>query len=1572
MGKKIRNNYIRFFLSSTFADMELERNIINSLFRRLNKEYSLQGWQVELIDLRWGITQEATKANLTMDICMHELKLCLQMSPRPNFLLLMGQRYGWIPVPSSLSQTEMNRLQDNSAKEEKDLLDYCYIQDTNCTDADGNCFILKANNNIQDKELIKLSDLLQRNSFKKSATGQEIEEGIFAHGELRERVIAYRRIFRPCDELLHSAYIDDNHELQSKLADKVEQSVPSENFIKTIISFEDYNGSEYAVRFEKDIESHVRKLIDREIALSAENPITENDIHLDFATKYSEGFIDTATDIALFRQYIESNADDLTPVWLKSNESGTGITSLLSQLVTEYTERSDYEVIARFCGLTQLSSQPRLLIDSILEEIAIRLNNKTRLREVKTCAEVLSDQMLPDIPSSHFIGANINKLPKDRRFLFIIDGLDIFTNLEYSDAPIFDLRWICTTNLPNNVRVILSTNKSENFFLSALEATHYRNKKIADDWGKFDYSFSITDHEREFIEKSLSLKGRNLTLNQWRSIDSWIRHGSCNRAMLSALADEASALHSFDNLESYNSNSKPSLIHIYEAASKRMRRLDLYGATIYNAVIEILSFSPEGVPDDTMRRLLWRLSEVREFVQSDMNHAYDADSIPQLFWSRLRRDCNAWLEYAYTSIGTVTKLRYPYIPQYSKEGIWECQLRWINGELKRIGAITTEPRKESLVVLSVLVNYANANWQHEPWALRHLPWLLCKCALCHAPIGENALYTLSKLFENPDYIACRYNLDGATMCEDISRIIKLTSNKYRGYEKVNKGDLLRLMTEIRLSGKKMSADEFRLYSLSQSSRSKLYSLFSTDTRGLLSDSLKGLSPNDVILAHIGTGLTLLAIGDGGRKIALTDNSRRFLLRRVFDTGSDNSLFDNSPIIKVSGDSDLTTICVLRNNNSVTFYRFEENILTGNYHEPLKETPDKKVLSVSLSRKGDYAVVVTEAYTRIYQLGYFTENGCISLDWKKRHFHTLAFSAEEVRFTHDGNFVWIQYGKIMLRYNLTDWKHIQIDTSNFPKPDLCYDRHATFYTISYATANRLSLIWGQSIAIIDISATGKWKAKIIGFNANWSVNATLIPKSEPDSLYIFYKKGHWQRIDLSDFSKENLPVTYGHNHTVSIISDDLKALGSQSGFLLNFEKCMNFDYTEISKHHNIFGINHAAADASGSVFLLTKGRNPELQLYSTFNVIAKDGNKRNNYPLPINYSTVAFACAVAPDRSKFAISSARIAIYDAKNREIIHEDNTCRTLCSGLAFTSDSKWLIASEGDYIRGCQPNVWIYDSVGNFIRTFENADYSGVMDDALFNLTPDNRFLVHEDGSVLDLINEKELSIAGFSGAFKWAISPDSHYMYYNQTGRIACIELKTGIISWLNINMRVLACSPDGKFLYVIDNASHLHKIELQTQNLTGRMGAFFKNQINAETSELIKTIPVDIKEPISAVFPTPDGKFLFAITSTGHTLFCDTDGNILETTVQSGTCFALCATGILAAEDTGIIHFFEPSPQFGLNKKVYAYAIRRYRLDRPFSSPTETPTIVCPVCGRVNNDSTTEFNCSNCNTPIIPLH
>ncbi|MHB8523980.1 MAG: DUF4062 domain-containing protein [Limisphaerales bacterium] len=86
---------IRVFIRSTFSDLKAERNALQErVFPRLKRHCLRRGSSFQAIDLRWGISHEAAPDQSTIRICRAEIVRCQAVTPRPNFVVLLGGRHG--------------------------------------------------------------------------------------------------------------------------------------------------------------------------------------------------------------------------------------------------------------------------------------------------------------------------------------------------------------------------------------------------------------------------------------------------------------------------------------------------------------------------------------------------------------------------------------------------------------------------------------------------------------------------------------------------------------------------------------------------------------------------------------------------------------------------------------------------------------------------------------------------------------------------------------------------------------------------------------------------------------------------------------------------------------------------------------------------------------------------------------------------------------------------------------------------------------------------------------------------------------------------------------------------------------------------------------------------------------------------------------------------------------------------------------------------------------------------------------------------------------------------------------
>jgi NACHT domain- and WD repeat-containing protein len=123
----------RIFVSSTFSDLKEERNALQKyVFPRLRELCTQHGCRFQAIDLRWGVRDEAGLDQQTMKICLDEVSRSQRASPKPNFIVLLGDRYGWRPLPAEIPQREFEHIKTRTANQsDLQLLNTWYKQDDN-------------------------------------------------------------------------------------------------------------------------------------------------------------------------------------------------------------------------------------------------------------------------------------------------------------------------------------------------------------------------------------------------------------------------------------------------------------------------------------------------------------------------------------------------------------------------------------------------------------------------------------------------------------------------------------------------------------------------------------------------------------------------------------------------------------------------------------------------------------------------------------------------------------------------------------------------------------------------------------------------------------------------------------------------------------------------------------------------------------------------------------------------------------------------------------------------------------------------------------------------------------------------------------------------------------------------------------------------------------------------------------------------------------------------------------------------------------------------------------------------
>jgi WD40 repeat protein len=127
----------RLFVSSTFADFSDERDVLQRrVFPELDAYCTARGYQFYPLDLRWGVNEEAQLDQRTVEICLNEVRAAKTDYPPPNFLIMIGNRYGFVPLPYTIARDEFEAilawLEDQNRQDAGRKLQEVYQRDDNC------------------------------------------------------------------------------------------------------------------------------------------------------------------------------------------------------------------------------------------------------------------------------------------------------------------------------------------------------------------------------------------------------------------------------------------------------------------------------------------------------------------------------------------------------------------------------------------------------------------------------------------------------------------------------------------------------------------------------------------------------------------------------------------------------------------------------------------------------------------------------------------------------------------------------------------------------------------------------------------------------------------------------------------------------------------------------------------------------------------------------------------------------------------------------------------------------------------------------------------------------------------------------------------------------------------------------------------------------------------------------------------------------------------------------------------------------------------------------------------------
>lgn len=390
------------FVSSTFRDMQNERDILNSkVVPFINQVASSYGDEISLCDLRWGINtnelDENTSNKKILDSCLHEIDLC-----RPYMIVFIGKRYGWIPG--------------------EDLMKYT----------------------VDNHSIMDLDD------YDISVTELEILYGAFYDKSKFERILFY---FREIDGDIPNNYKDYYEEKSeygkdklSRLKEKI-KSIPNAHVYdyKVIYDVEKETWDGYDKLQSKICNDLLNLLQDEwkeDERLSSVQK--EEKIHWNYALKKTDILCDRHSILDKLSYFLDSTLSYI-PVY---NSISSEKAAIISELSKRRKEKG-INVLPIFCGLTKRTSDIYCLSEFIIEYLC-------GLFYIEYLKPTKEEFYSFDYWKNYFscIIQNINNkdinFNKTRKIEFIINDINLLDFSDYSNLPFI------VQDMPENVSVLFN------------------------------------------------------------------------------------------------------------------------------------------------------------------------------------------------------------------------------------------------------------------------------------------------------------------------------------------------------------------------------------------------------------------------------------------------------------------------------------------------------------------------------------------------------------------------------------------------------------------------------------------------------------------------------------------------------------------------------------------------------------------------------------------------------------------------------------------------------------------------------------------------------------------------------------------------------------------------------------------------------------------------------------------------------------------------------------------------------------------------------------------------------------
>jgi WD40 repeat protein len=585
----------RVFVSSTFDDLKVERNLLQQhVFPAVERLCRSLNARFQPIDLRWGVRDEAALDHRTVEICLSEVERCTRTGLRPHFIILLGERYGWQPVPAQIEADEFAAICEHVAdRGALAFLQQWYQLDRNGVPphqllkrraqalADPSAWSPiegRLRKVLRDAAHAAGFNALQLLKYDCSATHLEILKGLEGGKAATEHVFAF---FRESDAPLDPRL----RELQAYLRDVL----PKQNICP-------FRAGDHA-RLRSDVERCLSEVIQKEAGRITS--VAEAEAHDLFAARRFLRFFGRTEVLAQLEGYLH-DADSRTLIL--HGPGGSGKSALMSRA----SDRTD--VIRRFVGATPASSTTEGVVRGLCAALSNRFDLDDELpADFETLKQVFLDRLA--------------LARADQPVTVFVDALD---QLHDSNAGV---DWL-PVELPPHCKLVVSTIDVPRS-MRAARLVHVPHFSTADanatlDAWLADAKRTLPDWQRTVVMEAFAVTGLPLHLR--------------------LAFEEARFWRSFD--QPIDCVINPDVDGVIDRMFDRLAMDANHGRVLVEHTLGYMAAGRYGLAEDEVLDVLTRDDAVWEDVIGrgrSRRHDLPARRLPSIIWSRLYLDLSPFL-----------------------------------------------------------------------------------------------------------------------------------------------------------------------------------------------------------------------------------------------------------------------------------------------------------------------------------------------------------------------------------------------------------------------------------------------------------------------------------------------------------------------------------------------------------------------------------------------------------------------------------------------------------------------------------------------------------------------------------------------------------------------------------------------------------------------------------------------------------------------------------------------------------------------------------------------------------------